>query len=94
MFKQGLLTTLVTLLFAMSPAMADHHKEDNDGHKGEEHPAHEMGEEVTSKDYKKEKDVSEEYKENVEEAKDAKGTKHPAHDMGEGEEMLDKRGVE
>lgn len=92
MFKQGMLTFLVTLLFAMTPAMAEHH--DKDSHKGEEHPAHEMGEEVTSKNYTKDKDVSEEYKENLEEAKESKGTEHPAHDMGEGEEMLDKRGVE
>ncbi|MEC9315402.1 MAG: hypothetical protein VYB22_10990 [Pseudomonadota bacterium] len=94
MLKQGLLTALVTFLFTVTPAMADHHEKNGDSHKGVEHPAHEMGEEVTDKNYEKEKDVSEEYKENVEEAKDSKGTKHPAHDMGEGEEMLDKRGVE
>lgn len=110
MHKQGLLTTFVALLFSMTPALADHHKgsemgteyeqqsttngAEQDSHKGMEHPAKEMGDEVKSKEYNLEEDVSEEYKENVEDAKDSKGTKHPAHDMGEGEEMLDERGVE
>ncbi len=94
MLKQGLLTTLITLLFAMTPAMADHHKMDGDSHKGAEHPAHEMGEEVESKDYKNESDMSEDYKHNKQEADDTENAPHPAHKMGEGEEELDERGQE
>ncbi|GEM_PF-846316 len=54
MLKQGILTFLVTMLFAISPAMA-----------------HDNGE------------LSKEYKENIEENKEAKGMPHPAHEMGE-----------
>lgn len=114
MHKQGLLTTFVALLFAMTPALADHHKDmemsadhekhsttngaehstNGDSHKGTEHPAHEMGDEVKSKDYKNESDMSKDYKHNKQEADDAENAPHPAHKMGEGEEALDERGQE
>lgn len=85
MLKQSLMTLLVSLLFAMTPALADHH--DPDEHKGSEHPAHEMGE-AENQAAEGEKKLKEEYKENIEEAKDAANAPHPAHEMGE-EDVLD-----
>lgn len=82
MLKQGFLTTLFALLFAITPAIAD---DSMDEHKGAKHPAHEMGDKSKSDCHKKDMDVSEEYK-------DSEGGKHPAHKMDEGEEMLDERG--
>ncbi|MBD3635364.1 MAG: hypothetical protein HUJ23_10725 [Methylophaga sp.] len=79
MFKQGLLTTLVSLLLSMTPAMADHHEQKQDSHKGMEHPAHEMGE---AADVDREQPLTEEYRENLEEARDTKHDPHPAHKMG------------
>ncbi len=78
MLKQGFLTIFMSLLFAATPALADHHKET---HKGMEHPAHEMGEAALSDSDKKEQ-LSEEYKENLREAKDSENPPHPAHKMG------------
>lgn len=89
MLKQGFLTTLFALLFAITPAIAD---DSMDEHKGAKHPAHEMGDKSKSDCHKKDMDVSEEYKDNLEKAKDSEGGKHPAHKMDEGEEMLDERG--
>jgi hypothetical protein len=86
MLKQGLITTFLTLLFAISPAMADHHNK-ADEHKGSEHPAHEMGEAVTSDNDAKEQ-LSEEYKHNLEKAKEMENAPHPAHEMGD-EDVLD-----
>lgn len=90
MLKQGLVTILTTLLFAVTPAMADHHQK-ADEHEGMEHPAKEMGNAVTSDKDRKEQ-VSEDYKENLEKAKDADNAPHPAYEMGEGEEELQERG--
>ncbi|WP_438969939.1 hypothetical protein [Methylophaga sp.] len=75
MLKQGILTLLLTMLFAISPAMAA------DEHKGSEHPAHEMGEAALS-DSDKTEQLSDEYKENLREAKDTENMPHPAHKMG------------
>ncbi len=92
MLKQTITAILSAMIFAMGTAMADHHKGDEkDSHKGMEHPAHEMGE-AADTDKDKNKKLSEEYKENVEEAEDAKNTPHPAHEMGESEEELRERG--
>lgn len=79
MLKQGLLTTFISLLLATMPAMADHHKDTADSHKGMEHPAHEMGE---AADVDREEPLSEEYRENLDAAKDSKHDPHPAHKMG------------
>lgn len=78
MLKQGFLTTVVSMLLALSPAMADKHMEE---HKGAEHPAHEMGEAALS-DSDKTEQLSEEYRDNLGEAKDTKNPPHPAHKMG------------
>jgi hypothetical protein len=78
MLKHGLLTTLLATLFSMTPAMADHHET---GHEGAKHPAHEMGEAALS-DSDKTEQLSEEYRENLEAAKESENPPHPAHKMG------------
>lgn len=84
MLKQGFVTTLLALLFAATPALADKHEETHEKFK---HPAHEMGVEAESYSDKKEP-LSEEAKENLEKAKDTANPPHPAHRMGD-EEVLD-----
>lgn len=77
MLKQGFMTTLFALLFAATPAVAEHHE----SHEGAKHPAHEMGDAALSDSDKKEQ-LSDEYKQNLREAKDAANAPHPAHKMG------------
>lgn len=106
MLKQATSMTLLAMFFVTGTAIADHHKSnEKDGHKGMEHPAHEMGE---AADVHRTEQHSEAYKENLEKAEDAKhdahpahkmgsedthvGTEHPAHEMGESEEALRERG--
>lgn len=78
MLKHGLLTTLLASLFSMTSALADHHEA---GHEGAKHPAHEMGEAALS-DSDKTEQLSEEYRENLEAAKESENAPHPAHKMG------------
>lgn len=78
MLKHGLLTTLLATLFSMTPAMAEHHET---GHEGAKHPAHKMGEAALS-DSDKTEQLSEEYRKNLEAAKESNNPPHPAHKMG------------
>lgn len=56
-------------------------------HKGSKHPAHEMGEAALSESDEN-APLSEEYKENLEKAKESANAPHPAHEMGD-EDILD-----
>ncbi len=118
MFKPQILTILITMLLAASPAMAENEDERNKRFseqykenieanreaKNSPHPAHEMGahemgegdvfndKDKPCKDRNKskssdksDKDLSQEYKENLESNRDAKNMPHPAHEMGEGD---------
>jgi hypothetical protein len=78
MYKHGLLTMILTCLFSLSPAMANHHEA---GHEGAKHPAHEMGDAALS-DSEKTEQLSDEYRKNLEAAKDTKNAPHPSHKMG------------
>lgn len=78
MYKHGLLTMVLTCLFSFSPAMADHHQSE---HAGGKHPAHEMGDAALS-DSDKTEQLSEDYRDNLEAAKDSKNAPHPSHKMG------------
>ncbi len=95
MLKQGIITVLVTMLFAVSPAMAgdkdklsEDYKDNLEANRDSTnmpHPAHEMGEGDKSKSSDKSgKEMSQEYKDNVEKAKEGENMPHPAHEMGEG----------
>lgn len=84
MLKQLISVTLSMMLFTAGSVMAEHHKsDDNDAHKGMEHPAHEMGEAAADKDTSEQH--SQKYKENLKAAEESKHQPHPAHEMGEGE---------
>lgn len=87
MLKQRVLIAFTAMLFAMSSSIMAEKSED--GHKGMEHPAHEMGD---AADNDANKQPSKAYKENLEEAEDAANQVHPAHKMGTGEEELNERG--
>lgn len=78
MYKHGLLTMILTCLFSISPAMAEHHQMD---HAEGNHPAHEMGEAALS-DSDKTEQLSDDYRDNLEAAKDSKNAPHPSHKMG------------
>ena len=77
------LVVFTSLAISTSVLANDHEM----SHEGAMHPAHEMGQEI---DTKKDKKLSEEYKENMDEAKDAKNAPHPAHEMGESDELQER----
>lgn len=103
MLKQVLISA-VTLMFSMTPALADHHKK-ADEHEGMLHPAHEMGD---AADVDRTEQLSDAYRKDLEKAKNADNMPHPAHkmgsenthvgmehpakEMGEGKQELDERG--
>lgn len=70
-----------------NPPHPSHKMGSENTHKGFEHPAHEMGEAALSDSDKKES-LSEDYKENLDKAKDSANAPHPAHEMGD-EDVLD-----
>ncbi|SFK18230.1 hypothetical protein [Methylophaga sulfidovorans] len=79
-----LLSVVMAILFSSSVAFANEHET---SHEGAKHPAHEMGEEL---DTVKDKKLSEDYKDNMEEAEDSANSPHPAHEMGENEELQER----